>query len=269
MEARNLQFSYDDREFISDINLKIKRGQITTILGPNGSGKSTLLNLFARQLFQKQGDIIINGKNIKTMSSKIFAKELAIVYQQNSAPNDLTVEKLVSYGRTPYKNFWNSESEEDGNIIEWAMKATKLLPLKNKPVGQISGGERQRAFIAMALAQKTDILFLDEPTTYLDVYYQLEILELVKELNESLGITIVMVLHDINQALQYSDNIIIMKSGKVIYDGIASEAITENRIKEVYGINSIIRWCPVNCCKYMTPIQRKERGCETCPQFNR
>ncbi len=268
MEVKNLYFSYDDKDFMANINIKLKKGEVTTILGPNGSGKSTLLNLLAKQLTQSKGDILIDGKNIKVMSAKIFAKELAIVHQQNTSPSDLTVEKLVSYGRTPYKNFWNVETKEDEETIEWAMEVTKLLPLRNKSVGEISGGERQRAFIAMALAQKTDILFLDEPTTYLDIYYQLEILQLVKELNESLGITIVMVLHDINQALQYSHNIIIMKAGKIIYDDKASNAITESRIKEVYGIDSVIRWCPVNSCKYMTPVQIKERSCEMCSQIN-
>lgn len=254
MEARKIEFSYGEKAFIKDLNTSIELGKITTIIGPNGSGKSTLLNLFVNQISPKKGTIIVGDKNIKTMKMKDIAKKIAIVYQQNNAPSDLSVEQLIRYGRTPYRNFFGSKDNNEDEIIEWALKATKLNKFKDKKINELSGGERQRAWIAIALVQKTDILFLDEPTTYLDIYYQLEILSLVKELNSKYKITIIMVLHDINQAMQFSHNVIIMKEGFIVYDGVIKEGITEERIKEVYGIASSIQWCNINKCPYMIPI---------------
>lgn len=254
MEARKIQFSYNQEAFIDGLNVSIEKGKITTIIGPNGSGKSTLLHLFVNQMKPHTGSIVVNGQDIKTLRMKELAKKLAIVHQQNVAPMDITVEHLVRYGRTPYRNFFGSKDEKEDEVVEWALKATKLDKFKNKGIAQLSGGERQRAFIAMALVQKTDILFLDEPTTYLDIYYQMEILTLVKELNKKYNITIVMVLHDINQAIQFSHNVVIMKDGAIIYSGNAGEGITEERILEVYGIKSRIQWCDINKCPFMIPI---------------
>ena len=183
----------------------------------------------------------INNKNIKKLSYKDLAKEIATVHQQNSVPEDITVEELVSYGRTPYRKHYRGNDEEDNNIVEWAIEKTGLQGLKNKAVMSMSGGERQRVFIAMALAQKSKVLFLDEPTTYLDIYHQIEILELVKELNEEYNLTVVMVLHDINQAIKYSDNIIVMKKGKVIDCGKSNEVINMKLLNEVYNIGGFIQ----------------------------
>ena len=258
MEARNLYFSYDEQPFIEGLEIKLQEGKITTILGPNGSGKSTLLNLFANQYTQQSGSIYLEQRDIREMKGKEIAQKLAVVYQQNLAPSDLTVEKLVGYGRMPHKKLWQSIEESDEEIIDWALTVTNLTELRHKKLISLSGGERQRAWIAMALAQKTKILFLDEPTTYLDIYYQLEILELVKELNRKWGLTVVMVLHDINQAIQYSDEIIVMKKGAVVVRGPVEEIITEALIEKVYGIHAIKRWCPINKCPYITPIPIKE-----------
>lgn len=258
MDIRNLSFSYGEQAFISDLTTTIKPGTITTIIGPNGSGKSTLLNLIVKQLMPKKGQIVLDGKDITCCSYKQLAKKLAIVHQYNQAPPDLTVEKLVSYGRTPYQSFWSNKGAEDDEIVDWALKVTKLEELAQKPVSQLSGGERQRAWIAMALAQKTNVLLLDEPTTYLDIFYQLEILSLVKELNSTYGITIVMVLHDINQAIQFSHNVIIMKKGRIQFAGDVTRGITGERLKEVYGITAAIRWCEHNGCPYIVPIVREE-----------
>lgn len=256
MEIKNLEFSYGNIPFIENLNVEIEPGKITTIMGPNGSGKSTLLNLIVKQLLPKNGHICINGKEITSCSYKQIARELAIVHQYNTAPPDLTVERLVSYGRSPYQSFWSSAEQDKEEIVSWALKVTKLEHMAEKRVSQLSGGERQRAWIAMALAQKTKVLLLDEPTTYLDIYYQLEILNLVKELNEQYGITIVMVLHDINQAIQYSHNVIVMKNGTIVYSGSVDQGITEERLKEVYGITASIRWCELNCCQYIVPITK-------------
>lgn len=254
MEARQIDFSYNQETFISDLNVSVEKGKITTIIGPNGSGKSTLLNLFVNQVKPQKGHIMIYGKDINNLRTKEIAKKIAIVYQQNTAPADITVEHLIRYGRTPYRNFFGSKDEKEDEVADWALKAAKLDGLKAKRITELSGGERQRAFIAMALVQKTDILFLDEPTTYLDIYYQMEILNLVRELNSKYNITIVMVLHDINQAIQFSHNVIIMKHGRVVYKGEVREGITEDRIYQVYGIKSRIQWCNINKCPFMIPI---------------
>ena len=254
MDIKKIDFSYGDKPFIRELSTTIEKGKITAIIGPNGSGKSTLLNLIIKQLHPKEGQILVDGKNITTCSYKDIAKMMAIVHQHNTAPADLTVESLIAYGRTPYQSFWSSKDEEEEEVVAWALKVTKLEKLAKKPISQLSGGERQRAWIAMALAQKTDVLLLDEPTTYLDIFYQLQVLNLVRELNKTYGITIVMVLHDINQAIQFSHNVIIMKHGKIVYTGDAVVGITTDRLQEVYGIQATIRWCDENQCPYMVPI---------------
>lgn len=254
MEIKQLQFSYGEKEFIKNLSTTIEKGKITTIIGPNGSGKSTLLNLLVRQLKLQSGNIVLDGKNISNKSYKDISKMMAIVHQHNMGPHDLTVKGLVSYGRTPYQNFWASSDSEDETIVDWALEVTGVKSFSNKAISQLSGGERQRAWIAMALAQKTDILLLDEPTTYLDIFYQLEVLNLVKHLNETYGITIIMVLHDINQAVQYSHNLIIMKEGQIVTTGNAHDCITTDRLQQVYGIKANIFWSEENQCPYMIPI---------------
>lgn len=166
-------------------------------------------------------------------------QKLAIVYQQNDVPKDLTVEKLVSFGRLPHHSMLKRNHEEDVKAIEWALACTNLLEKRENDLGALSGGERQRVWIAMALAQQSEILCLDEPTTYLDIYYQIELLELVKALNEEYGLTIVMVHHDINQAIRYSDQIILMKAGQIIAEGAPRSVITREVIKDVYGVEAI------------------------------
>jgi iron complex transport system ATP-binding protein len=254
MEAKQLTFRYGMNPFIQNLDTHIEKERITTIIGPNGSGKSTLLNLFVNQLKPENGSILLEGKELNAYKQKKLAEKIAIVYQQNSAPGDITVDRLIRYGRTPYQSFFSSKDEDEEQVIDWALSVTNLAELQTKKLSELSGGERQRAWIAMALAQKTEILFLDEPTTYLDIYYQYEILNLVRELNHKFKMTIVMVLHDINQALQFSDNVIIMKKGRIVFDGSVREGITEHRIEEVYGIKSIIQWCEQNKCPYMIPL---------------
>ncbi len=261
MVAEHLCFSYGERPFLNDISLTLESGKITTILGPNGSGKSTLLNLFVRQLLPQKGKVILGNQSVLKMKEKVIAKKIAVVHQHNTAPGDLSVEDLVGYGRAPHQSFWKGRTDEDQEQIDWAMKATHISDMRDRNLSELSGGERQRTWIAMALAQKTDLLFLDEPTTYLDIAYQMEVLNLIQELNRNYGITIVMVLHDINQAIQYSDQLIILKSGEVRYVGDVEGGITEKNLHEIYGINVVIRYCPINHCKYIIPIQlRKEAG---------
>lgn len=254
MEIRKLCFSYGDKSFMEGLSADIEKGKITTILGPNGSGKSTLLNLLVKQLKPRSGDIVVDNKSIYSMSVKEIAKHIAMVHQANTAPADITVRRLVEYGRMPHQTMFSSDDKDAKEIVDWALEVTRLTGMVDKCVGQLSGGERQRTWIAMALAQKTDILFLDEPTTYLDVFYQLEVLTLVKKLNREYGMTIVMVLHDINQAMQFSDNLIIMSKGCVHYKGNVRDGITAERLKGIYGINAKILWSEENKCPFMIPI---------------
>ncbi|MEI3613205.1 ABC transporter ATP-binding protein [Pseudogracilibacillus sp. SO30301A] len=242
MEINNITYSYDHKvNHLDDVSGKIDVGKVTTIIGPNGCGKSTLLGIMANNYVPLKGQIIMDGKRITTMKPKELAKKIAVVHQHNSAPADLTVERLTSYGRLPYKSMFSTNTITDKEAIEWALEQTNLLDKRNKTINALSGGERQRVWIAMTLAQQTPFLFLDEPTTYLDIYYQYEILELVKRLNEEQALTIVMVLHDINQAIRYSDTIIVMKNGKIVTQGKPEQVITKSIIKKIYGVDVSVK----------------------------
>lgn len=243
MEVNHISYSYQSRKTVlNNVHVKIELGKVTTIIGPNGSGKSTLLGVMANYYTPQKGCVILDGKKLSVYKQKELAKKIAIVNQQNSVPNDLTVEKLVSYGRLPYKSMFTSDKEEDDEAVDWALKQTNIEHKRLDTIEQLSGGERQRVWIAMALAQNTPFLFLDEPTTYLDIYHQYEILDLVKRLNEEHSITVVMVLHDINQAIRYSDKIIVMKNGSVIEHGEPQNVITEELMKSVYRIDIMIKY---------------------------
>lgn len=238
-EISNISFAYRDNKILDDITAYIENGKITTIIGPNGSGKSTLLYLMMRELKQQEGTIKLADIDIRDIKNKEFAKRVAAVYQYNTTPEDITVKELVSYGRIPYKHFSiGNNTNYDMKVIKWALEITELEDFADRPVSNMSGGQQQRVWIAMALAQESGTLILDEPTTYLDLKYQIDTLNLIKKLNKEHKITIVMVLHDLNQALRYSDNIIAMKDGKVYKIGEADEIITENMIRDVYGISA-------------------------------
>jgi iron complex transport system ATP-binding protein len=242
MDIKQLQFHYKNSgAIIRSLSTSISAGKVTTILGPNGSGKSTLLSLLAKNLAPTAGQVIVNGRDLQQFSQKELARQLAVVHQQNEAPFDLTVEKLVEFGRLPYRHMFSFDNKEDAEAVEWAMTCTGLTSLKSKKLIELSGGQKQRAWIAMALAQKTNLLFLDEPTTYLDVYYQIELLELVRSLNEQLGLTIVMVLHDVNQAVRYSDELKVMKEGQIVAEGEPKQIMTRELMLRVYDVQAVIR----------------------------
>ena len=195
-----------------------------------------LFSLMTRNLYPRRGDIFLKGKNIQNLGLKEFARRVSIVHQYNTSSDDITVERLVSFGRTPHMKMMRGRSEEDERLIRWAMEVTNVEKYRDREISRLSGGQRQRVWIAMALAQNTKILFLDEPTTYLDIRYQIEILELVKKLNREFGITIIMVLHDINQAIYFSDCVIGLKDGLVEMEGDPQEVITRESIRSLYGI---------------------------------
>ena len=240
--VKNLSFSYGKQQVLNGLDFSLHEGRITTLIGANGCGKSTLFNLMTKNLKPDQGEVFLREENIANLRLKDFAREAAIVHQYNTAPPDLTFEKLVSYGRTPYHTMGlSSDPQKDEEKIQWALEITHTSKHKDKPVTELSGGQKQRVWIAMALAQDTKVLFLDEPTTYLDVRYQLQILKLIQKLNREYGITIVMVLHDINQSLYYSDEIVAMKDGRMIAHGLPEEIITKELVQEVYGVDLTIQ----------------------------
>lgn len=242
----NLNISYGSIDIVKDLNLKIPKGKITTIIGSNGCGKSTVLKTIARILTPKSGEIYINKKSIKEQTSKELAKTMAVLPQSPQAPNGLTVEELIAYGRFPHQKGFGKLKKEDKEIIEWALEATGLIEFRERDIEDLSGGQRQRAWIAMALAQQTNILILDEPTTYLDLAHQLEILNLLKELNEKNGTTIVMVIHELNNAARFADYMIGMKSGKIACEGTAYEVMTKENLKELFNIDAEIVQDPRN-----------------------
>lgn len=242
MEIKELNFKYKNSgNIIHHMETFITKGKITTIIGPNGSGKSTLLGLLARNYIPSSGSIIIDGRDLQAIKPRELARQLAVVHQQNDAPLDLTVEKLVEFGRLPYRHMFSQETEEDREAIDWALQCTKLLDFRTRKLNELSGGQKQRAWIAMALAQKTSILFLDEPTTYLDIFYQIEVLDLVQSLNREQGLTIVMVLHDVNQAVRYSDEIKVLKDGEIYAEGLPEQIMTTDLMENVYDVKAAIR----------------------------
>jgi iron complex transport system ATP-binding protein len=235
-----LDISYDDIVIVSNMELEIKKGKITSIIGPNGCGKSTVLKSIGRILKPKKGIILLSGEDIKKLSTTEIAKKMAILPQTPTAPSGLTVSELVAYGRFPHQKGFGKLTPKDKEIINWALKVTKLTDYADREVDTLSGGQRQRVWIAMALAQQTDLILLDEPTTYLDMSHQMEVLELLYELNKTQGCTIVMVLHDLNLAARFSDIMIAMRDGKIIKQGSPNEVMNMDVLKEAFCIEAQI-----------------------------
>ncbi|GGI17653.1 ABC transporter ATP-binding protein [Gottfriedia solisilvae] len=236
----DLTIGYGERLIVKDLNIKIPDKQITTIIGSNGCGKSTLLKAITRIISHQSGTIILDGENISLENTKLLAKKMAILPQTPESASGLTVGELVSYGRFPYQSGFGRLTKKDIEVIDWALEVTGTQDYKYQPVDSLSGGQRQRVWIAMALAQETEIIFLDEPTTYLDMAHQLEILELLQRLNREQERTIVMVLHDLNQAARFADYIIALKDGEIVKAGNCEEVINHEVLKEVFQIDTEI-----------------------------
>lgn len=238
--AQDLSVAYDNRVIVKEMNVEIPEGKITSIIGPNGCGKSTLLKAISRIKKPHKGIAYLQGEDIHKMKTKDVAKKLAILSQAPDLPGGLTVEQLVSYGRFPHQNGFQSLSTTDKEAIVAALENTNLMEFRDRPVDALSGGQRQRAWIAMALAQETELLFLDEPTTYLDMAHQMEVLELLERLNREEGRTIVMVIHDINHAARFSDHLIALKDGKLLFNGDPYHIICPPVLKEIFHIDAYI-----------------------------
>lgn len=237
LEVRDLHVSIADKHIVKGLSFDIPDKKISTIIGPNGCGKSTTLKAISR-IWKYQGQVLFKGEDILKLSHRDFAKSLAILTQSPQAPADLTVRDLVEMGRFPYKSFLGRGTKEDVEFVDWAVEQTNMKSLEHRLLHTLSGGERQRAWIAMALAQNPQILFLDEPTTYLDICHQLEIMQLLQRLNQELGLTVVMVLHDLNHALQYSQHVIVMKAGEIVCTGKPEFVINKELLRTVYGVEA-------------------------------
>ncbi|MGE7274194.1 ABC transporter ATP-binding protein [Brevibacillus panacihumi] len=250
LETRQLTLSYGERNIIEGLDLTIPRGKITVLIGSNGCGKSTLLRSLARLLKPKGGAILLDGEAIAKRSTKEVAKRLAILPQGPTAPEGLSVLQLVKQGRYPYQTWLQQWSEEDEKMVNRALEATQLTSLANRAVDSLSGGQRQRAWIAMTLAQGTETILLDEPTTYLDMSHQIEILDLLFELNETEQRTIVMVLHDLNLACRYAHHIVAVHNQTVVAEGAPEEVMTQELVRQVFQMECEITNDPL----YGTPM---------------
>lgn len=237
ISVKNLSVAYEDNLIIDQMDLSFPKGEVNIVIGANGCGKSTLLKSIARIIKPKSGEIFINDKNVKNQKEKFLATQVAFLPQGPICPSGMTVKELVSYGRFPHQKMIGGLKSHDKEIIEWAIEETGLVEFKDREIERLSGGQRQRAWIAMTLAQETDIIMLDEPTTYLDMSYQLEVLQVLEKLNKEKNITIIMVLHELNNACRFASNIIGLKSGKVVCQGPPKDAITEENLREIYGID--------------------------------
>ena len=250
--AQGLALSYGPRKIIDSLELALTKPEIVSIIGPNGSGKSTLLKSLCRLLEPTGGAVYLDGKNINTMTGAEVAKTVAVMAQSATTPGGTTVQELVTMGRMPHRSFLAGMSNADKEAVEAAIAFTELEPLRHRLVHTLSGGERQRAWLAMALAQEPRILLLDEPTTYLDVHHQLELMELVVRLQRERKMLIVMVLHDLNHAARFSHRLIALKHGQIMADGPTETVFTEPIIEKLYDVKAVVM--QVEACGRSYPV---------------
>lgn len=250
---RDVQVRYGKKEILHGLTLEIPRGKVVTLIGQNGCGKSTLLKTVSKAVTPKAGEVVYRDRKLSAYPPKQLAQKIAYLAQVHESPPDIDVRTLVSYGRFPYSRFGRGMTAVDGEIIDRALALTGLTHLGDRILATLSGGERQRAWIAMTIAQEPEILILDEPTTYLDVSYQVEVLELVRRLNRELGITIVMVLHDINLAARYSDALAAIRNGILFAAGTPAEMVTEQNLRDIFEIEAAIYKDPIHGCPYFIP----------------
>lgn len=255
LEARGVSVGYGGRTVIDGLDVAIPPGLITTIIGPNGCGKSTLLRTLTRLLKPTGGSVVLDGADIVTLRTREVAKKLGLLPQAPVAPEGLTVADLVARGRHPHQSWLRQWSSDDASVVERALAMTGVSELADRPVDSLSGGQRQRVWISMTLAQGTDLLLLDEPTTYLDLAHAIDVLDLVDDLHES-GRTVVMVLHDLNLATRYSDNLVVMRAGEILAQGHPRDVITAELLQEAFGLRARVIDDPVGDRPLIVPIGR-------------
>lgn len=249
----HVSIAYGKKQILDDVSMEFEKGKITTIIGPNGCGKSSLLKTIPRTVTPISGTPVFEGKPLKSYAPKELARKIAYLPQIHESPDDITIRTLVSYGRFPYKKFGGGLTDEDNRIIDETLELTGLTELSGRMMNNLSGGEKQRAWIAMTICQQPQILLLDEPITYLDVGYQVEVLELIRDLREKLNITIGMVLHDMNFTARYSDWIYVLKDKKVHAYGTPEQIIQRKNLNSVFGIDSQFYYDDKNNCPIVVP----------------
>lgn len=255
--ARSIALAYDDRVIAEDLTIDVPTGQVTVIVGANACGKSTLLRGLARLLKPTAGSVVLDGDDIHRLPTKEVATRLGILPQQPVAPEGITVADLVARGRHPHQRFFRQWSSADERAVRAALQATRTADLADRSVDELSGGQRQRVWIALALAQDTPLMLLDEPTTFLDLAHQVEVLDLLAELNERDDRTIVLVLHDLNLACRYADHLVAMKSGTIVAEGPPDEIVTETLVADVFGLEARIVPDPVTDTPLVIPISTR------------
>ena len=256
LKATGLHLGYAEREIVSDLNLNVPPGKLSVIVGANACGKSTLLRGFARLLAPSKGAVYLDGKPIHEMPTRDVATLLGVLPQSPIAPDAITVADLVGRGRYPHQGWFRRWAPEDDVAVAEALEATDTSDLADRTVDELSGGQRQRVWIAMALAQQTDLLLLDEPTTFLDINHQVEVLDLLTDLVRDLGRTVVVVLHDLNLACRYADHLVAMKAGRIVAEGRPVDVMTEDVVREVFGMAARILVDPVSQTPMIVPIGR-------------
>ncbi|ADQ66031.1 cobalamin/Fe3+-siderophore ABC transporter ATPase [Halogeometricum borinquense DSM 11551] len=239
-----LSYATTDQPVVECDRIDIPRGEITALVGPNGSGKSTLLKALSKQLAPDTGNVLLDGQTIQEYGDKEFARELGLLSQENDSPNTITVEELAYHGRYPHRGFFEQVSEEDEEAVERAIDLAGVDHIRDQTVGNLSGGQKQLAWIAMVLAQDTDVLLLDEPTTYLDLHHQLRVMETVQQLNDRRDVTIAVVLHDIAQAARFADYLIALQDGEVYDWGPPREVVTEELLADVFRVEAAVSYTP-------------------------
>lgn len=260
LAAEGLVVGYADRVVLRELDLAVPPGVITAIVGANACGKSTLLRAMSRMLAPREGRVVLDGELVHRMPAKRLARLLGLLPQSPIAPDGITVADLVGRGRHPHQRVFSRWSREDDEAVSAALEATDTVQLADRPVDELSGGQRQRVWIAMALAQRTDLLLLDEPTTFLDVSHQVEVLDLLTDLNRSRGTTVVMVLHDLNLAARYADHLVAVADGGIYAAGSPAEVLTEETVRAVFGLDSRVIADPVSGTPLMLPIGRHRVG---------
>ena len=253
LEANTVDLAYERRVVVQGLSLSIPDGRITAIVGPNACGKSTLLRAMARLLRPRRGMVVLDGKNIHDLPTREVARRLGLLPQSPVAPAGIRVIDLVSRGRTPYQGLFRQWSEQDEVAVREAMDATRTLHLAERMVDELSGGQRQRVWIAMVLAQQTELLLLDEPTTFLDIAHQIEVLDMVAGLNRGWGRTVVIVLHDLNLACRYAHHLVAMRGGAVVSAGTPSQVICADLVSEVFGVEALVIPDPITGAPLVIP----------------
>jgi iron complex transport system ATP-binding protein len=254
LAARDLTVGYGDRPVVAGLDLELAEGVVTTIIGPNGCGKSTLLRALARLLRPDSGQVVLDGRDLATLRTREVAKVLGMLPQAPVAPEGLTVADLVARGRHPHQRWFRQWSADDEAEVARALGWTGIEELADRPIDELSGGQRQRAWLSMSLAQGTDLLLLDEPTTYLDLSHAVEVMDLVDRLGRELGRTVVLVLHDLNLAARHSDRLVVMKQGAIVAQGTPAELLTPELLLEVFGLRALVIADPVSGGPLVVPI---------------